>query len=599
MKSGRGKALRGDARKTKNARELSDYAQVPVDEQQQARIVAYFAGGQKMETVPEVRVEVSETERSRVIAELKSGKITSNEVAKFLRQVTMPLDDMETNVTSVFRRVSESPKQKQILAVATGHDVRNWQSVSGDDLENLLGKPLQGQIDYRTPVGFAEFRESFLAGIEAQATKEQMAEYNQAMDALEEKIYGPRFDYYRQVRLMMDGETLAQSTRGAAGLGAGETVQKASAEGAGQTVGGVTSEGLDGVADGAATSETVSSAVAAKKVALANQAVKAVTAEQSAQILAATIIMGDAWRQDGNDYKVNATSLTNGGLVPAYELSVSGMTMACSVPFQLSDGRGAILGYVAVADGWRLRSFYLNQRTGLWHYAPDIIRGPRGEGMAQITEGYGLVSTMLPAVLQQAMTELVKKDGFREVTAVNVDFLFAGSCAAYDSLQEWREALARGAMRNDYYQEVDARPAAVNWQSSGKNKSVPQLLSVSAEMAPNFGAKLAGFQTYSILAGQVRVEAFASNDGRVNWVFCSDDWRRTWIGNIEVVSEMTSTGCYKAWLQAGDMVTPLYEYSAQTGGYGDTTDVRKGVVGMWNLYLSRIPLIQQYLASNR
>lgn len=573
IKSGRTKNSHEKIQKSiKKTQSLSDYTNVAEDLQQQAKVVLYFVNGQKIAAVPEGKAGASAAEREKVIAELKGGKITETEIAKFLLQVMMPLQDVAANAGAVFRKISESQKQKQILAVATGHDARNWQTVNEEDLKNLLDKPLKGQIDYRTPVGFAEFRESFLEGIKSQASHEQMAEYNRAMDALEEQIYGRRFDYYRQIRLMMnDAQSMPVETRM-------ELVRDM------PTAGEVT--------------EIIAEEKPATMVAVSSS-MNAVTPERSAQILAATVIMGDAWRQDGNNYSLNTASLTNGGVMPAYEVSMNGLTMGLSSPFQLSDGRGAILGYVATESGWKLRSYYLNPRTGLWHFAPDVIRGPRGEGMAQVTEGYGTASTMLPVLLQQKLNELVKLNGFREITAVNADFLFAGSCAAYDSLQEWREAMSRGQMRSDFYGEVDVEPVSMSWQSSSRNKSVPQLLSVNNEMAPNFQAQVAVFQTYSVLAGQVKAEAFAANDGRMNWLFCSDDWRRTWIGNIEVVSEMTSTGCYKAWIQAGDMVTPLYEYSTQAGSYGDAADTRKGVIGMWNYYLSKIPVIQQYLQSNR
>ncbi len=567
IKSGRSKTSRGNVQKSiKKTRELSDYTRVAEDAQQQAKVVLYFVNGQKIAAVPEGQAEASVAEREKVVSELKNGKITTAEMEKFLLQVMMPLAESKAKAEEIFGEIVKSPKQKQILAVATGHDARNWQTVGVEDLKNLLDKPLKGQIDYRTPVGFAKFRESFLEGIEGQASPEQMAEYNRAMDGLEEKLYGRRFDYYRQIRLMMGAETVAVLA---------EEV--------------VTEPVVDEVAEVIAEERPA--------VVTTSSAMGTVTSERSAQILAATVISGDAWRQDGNEYNLNTASLTNGGVTPAYEVNVNGLTMALSSPFQLSDGRGAILGYVATSEGWKLRSYYLNSRTGMWHFAPDIIRGPRGEGMAQITEGYGSASTMLSSALQQRLTEIVKASGFREITAVNGDFLFAGGCAAYDSLQEWREALSRGQMRSDFYAQVDAEPVSMNWQSSNKNKNVPQLLSVNVEVAPNFQAMVATFRTYSILAGQVLVESFAANDGGVNWVFCSDDWHRTWIANIEVVSPMTSTGCYKSWMQAGDMTTPLYEYSTQAGSYGDAADTRKGVVGMWNYYLSKIPVIQGYLQS--
>ena len=105
---------------------------------------------------------------------------------------------------------------------------------------------------------------------------------------------------------------------------------------------------------------------------------------------------------------------------------------------------------------------------------------------------------------------------------VTADFIFAGTAAAYNTQQEYREALARGQMRSDFYKEVDKAPIAMNWQPSGKNKNVPQLLSINAELALNFQAPMNRFMTYSILAGQVSVESFPSADAQAIWLFCSD-----------------------------------------------------------------------------
>jgi len=545
---------------------------VAADEQQQAKIVLYFLNGQKIDAIPEGHAEVTEAEREKVIAGLKSGKLDAGAIEKFLLQVMMPLEDAETNAGAVFQKIIEFPKQRQILAVATGHDANNWRTVNEADLKNLVEKPIKGQIDYRTPVGFAKFRQSFLEGIEEQASAEQMAEYNRAMDGLEEKIYGRRFDYYRQIRLLMMAEV--------------REMPKA--------------EQGERAKDVVAAEVAPEVRVEASQADLAVSAITMVAAQRSEEILAKTIIAGDAWRQDGSEYRLSTASLVNAGLTPVAEMNLAGLTIAWSLPFQLSDGRGAVLGYVSTGDGWKLRSYYLNPRTGMWHFAPDVIRGPRSEGMSQITEGYGAAATMLPATIQQRLAELVKANGFREITAVNADFLFAGTCAMYDSLQEYREALSHGQMRSDFYKEVDAQPMMSNWQMNAKNKNVPQLLSVSREMMPNFQDKVAMFQTYSLLAGQVLVEGFAANDRSVNWVFCGDDWHRTWVANIEVVSPVTSTGCYKSWMLAGDMATPLYEHSTRAGSYGDTSDTRKGgMVGMWRNYLSNIPVIRQKLESSR
>ncbi len=202
---------------------------------------------------------------------------------------------------------------------------------------------------------------------------------------------------------------------------------------------------------------------------------------------------------------------------------------------------------------------------------------------------------MLPMVLQENLTELVKTKGFREITTVNADFLLAGTAVAYDTMQEYREVLARGQMRSDFYREVDAQPVVLG-TGNGGTKAMPQLVSVNANVAPDFQKHVGGFVTYSVLAGTVQMNVFESRDGHVRWLFCNDEYGRSWIGGAEIDSPLTSMGCRANWAMAGDLMTPLYEYSTQASGYGDPNDVRKGMIGMWNRYLSKMPVIQEYVA---
>ncbi len=555
---------------------LDEYGEMQPNEQLQNRVVWYFANGEKAERMPEGVVEVTPEQKQKVIKDLHAGAITRKQIERFLLQVLSPLQDLKTNLSGMYQQIVKDKRQKQILAVATGHDMRNWQSVDEEDLENLLSKPAQGQLDYRTPVGFATFRAKFLNGIKDQATPEQMQEYIRAMDGVELGLYGRRFEYYQQI-LLMGGATAKRTETNKAD---DELLEAVFAE---EATNKKTPE------------EQKVTPVAANVHSVQVSGAVTVSPERSREILSKAVIKGDVWVQDGAEYHLEVANLMSGGLVPIYEIAVEGETILLSEPFQLSDGRGAMLGYVVTETGAKVRGYYLDMKTGLWHFAPDIIRGARGEGLGQIGEAYGLASTMLPIVLQNTMSGIVKAGGFREITAVNPDFLFAGTAMAYNTPQEYRDSLLQGRMRGDFYKEVDRSPVNEGWQPNGKTKNVPQLISVNTDMAPNFQNNIVRFATYSMLAGQVAVNGFMANDGQLVWSFCNDDWGRAWLGNVEVVSPMTSTGCRRDWMTAGDLATPLYEYSTQAGNYGDPNDTRKGLVGMWNQYLSKIPLLQEYV----
>ncbi len=569
-------------------------AQIPANPPLQAKIIAYFANGKNPNALTTKAPTPTPGQRQQVQAQLASGKISTPDIQAFLLQVA----PTPTQLDNIFQQISQTPRERQILAVATGYDASNWQNLNLADLQNFLAAPTKGEIDYRTPVGFAKYRQQFLEGIKPQAAPEQMAAYQAAMDQLERHLYGAQFDYYQQIQLLKQNQSTAEPTPATAEDAAFQAIIAEETHTAQPTPAANLPTALSAqAANPSSQPATITPSNSAQPLSSNNYSVlTAVTPERSAEVLARATIAGDPWRQDGNDYRLTTTNLASSGLTPAYEMTLDQQTILFSEPFQLSDGRGAILGYALNNDTVKVRSYYLNNKTGLWHFAPDIIRGPRGEGMSQIGEGYSLASTMLPVALQQQLCELSRVRGFRELTTVNADFVFAGTTDAYNTQQDYREALARGQMRNDFYKEVDKTPIAENWQPSGKNKNVPQLLSINANLAPNFQAFVNKFTSYSILAGQVSAESFQSHDGQAIWLFCSDDWGRAWVGNIETISPVTSTGCRRDWMAAGDMVTPLYVPSTQSANYADPNDTRKGLVGMWNQYLSKIPVIREFCA---
>jgi hypothetical protein len=85
-------------------------------------------------------------------------------------------------------------------------------------------------------------------------------------------------------------------------------------------------------------------------------------------------------------------------------------------------------------------------------------------------------------------------------------------------------------------------------------------------------------------------------------MFCRDATGRVWIGSIEDNSEIQSTGLKKSWIEGGDLTTPAFEYkykeTDQTGGYGNDK-IRNGpYIDMYENYLKKIPVIQEYLKAS-
>ncbi len=82
------------------------------------------------------------------------------------------------------------------------------------------------------------------------------------------------------------------------------------------------------------------------------------------------------------------------------------------------------------------------------------------------------------------------------------------------------------------------------------------------------------------------------------YLFNTDENRRTWIGQIDNESTITSLGLRSTWVDSGCLTTPAWEYLIddidQTGGYGDETNRFKSYVDMHKNYISKIPAVKDF-----
>lgn len=117
---------------------------------------------------------------------------------------------------------------------------------------------------------------------------------------------------------------------------------------------------------------------------------------------------------------------------------------------------------------------------------------------------------------------------------------------------------------------------------------------------PDFSVTLASWSEKIPLYGETLFEVFGSTNGKYRYIFCKDKKNRAWIASIDVaVSPFTTSGIRFDWVDGGDLTTPAFEYLSQAGKYGDS-GLRAGVgnkyVDVFRQYVSRLPLIQEYLA---
>lgn len=593
---------------------------VIVAEQRRAQIIAYFTGGHNPQVfITTNLIEITPEQRQSFLTLLEKNKISHSELETFFRDIPSPFDNPDLDIDRVFSLIAKNRRAVQILAIACGYNEQNWQQVGAKDLRTLMSLHKKGQPDYRTPVGFAEFREKFLEDIQPASSPTVYNKYLHAFDELESIIYGPRFEYYQQFEILKQSAhlpshsphydlskpavsplkpapdltaNLAQTTPAPHSLAAAQQAEEA--EKARQ-------------AEAAAKAEQSSDANNIfdpnREVQPPKPLYSLLPPDRREQVLALSAIDGDPWRQNGQDYPLTTNSLLSAGLYPQYQIILDSRPIYLSAVFAAGSSTAspaiantaAAIAYVSTENSLKVRSFYRDKQTGLWCYLPDYIRTLDGNGVELFGQGYHERSVILPIPLQATLSTLEQSP--ISIAMTNPDYLFAGTAKAYDSQPAYNAAKSAGQLRGDFYHEVSRDPVNPDAKliAPGHRKIAPQLLSTPAQLAPDFYLPIAYYNTYTTLTAHTFASAYPSTDQTCNWLFLKDERSRAWVAQIEFLSPLTSTGCRHDWLAATDIETPLYEYSRLADDYGNTTDIRGGRIGMWDNYLSEVPLIQQFL----
>lgn len=508
---------------------------------------------------PEQQVELEQ--KQSFLKSLERGEITPEDEANFLLLIPSPLKDAEAGEMAMFDKIMADPRQTQILAVAAGLNASNWQKVDRAAMRRILENVQTNGDDYRTPVGFMDLEAHFLRGIRPKAKEQVYRRYEQSMRELEQTLYGERMDYYRQF------EKLKREAKGGETNGV-ETKKN--------VVVGRSAEGL----------------VGRKKL-------MRVSTERGAEMLGWARLDGDVWKGGGTERMLSTHDLAEAKLGPMYEVKVDEVPIYLSTLFQLPNGDVAVIGYVVMRDGIRVRGYYQQSAQGLFKYLPDYIRGNNGK-IERCLEGVAKESVMLPMELQEQLMEIKNEDGVKVLSsagiALDAEFYLAGTAHAYDSLQDYQSAWNYGRIRGDYYRETSGEPINSDFglDNMGRKKA-PYTLSIDHGRMPDFSRAVMKFSIETTDAGEAQVEVFDGYDGQYRWMFAKDRRGRAWIEQVEIVSPITSMGTRRDFAMMGDFVTALYEPTASAGIYGDRGDTKGAKQCMWKNYLSNVPMIQEYL----
>ncbi len=293
----------------------------------------------------------------------------------------------------------------------------------------------------------------------------------------------------------------------------------------------------------------------------------------------------------GDDYQgkyLTSAILKDEKLFPKYKISLGdSVVWFSSSGYDLENGRVAVVAYVEKEGKVMARSYYRSSSQGVWRYLPDYQMSESGKTIQLYGKGYDEQSITLPIILQKALSEITIEN--KAILTLKRDplFIFAGTAQKIDK------------ETGDYYREVEVYPKKLEGDFyPEEGKTLPEQIVLTEENSPDFQKLLTSWQQKTGLYGTILVEVFPSKDGKLKFMFCKDTRGRVWVGGIEDDSETQSTGLKKTWIEGGDLVTPAYEYKSrdgdQTYGYGDDEDRNGSYVDMFNNYLKKIPVIQEY-----
>ncbi len=532
---------------------------------QQRKIMGYFLGGEDESVIGAPDVAMPEELEAEFLERMAEGEFTEEAEARFLRKIRGPVDTPERGAGGerIFGQIMNDPWQKQLFGFCVGQDVDGLED-GGGMVRRFLATQNE-EMDLRTPVGFEVVRERIFGWLKPQVTDEQMRYYAESMDDLEQTLYGKRFEYYRAFE----------------GLTEKAAMRKAKlAEGA-----------QPAVAESADESENVNGGGSLYR----EIEVFGVERTVSDELLRRTEIDGDAWWQGGRQYWLKPEMLKEAGLMPNHQMVVDGKTICLSDLFSLQSGRAAVIAYIQTDEGVKARGYYRSNSQGVWRYMPDYVKSSENAGIDWFGKGVSEEAMTLPFELQAGLGKIEQESGVKRIETVNPDFLFAGTAQHYATKEEYSQATYSRQMRGDFYREVASAPREAWFGAMSRQKRAPESLELDYGSQPDFEQMVTSYEGRSSLVGATRTEVYRSHDGKLNYLMCSDEQGRSWVGGVETRSPMTSTGLRRDWVAAGDLATPLYEYSSQADGYGDMADTRGSYQGMWRNYLSKVPAIQEYL----
>ena len=489
---------------------------------------------------------------SQVHAKIQRGEITDQTASAVISKIN---PDVRRSPEMVMQ--SLSAREQNIFGYFTRIGWgNNWNQATPQDLSEFYQK-------FPTPIEFEQSESHFLDRIEALNSPSKRKDYEKAMESFKQHVFGKRYEYYRAYQ-GIKADALRQQ----------ETFRPPMIS---------KTERLDHV-------ETLP---ADPEVSL-----RQLNKAEQKRLLKRSITDGDTYlHSDRREYKLTNKTLEQYGLSPMYQVELQSAKINLSPIFDVH-GRPSVIAYVETPKGIQTCSYYRSSSQAVWRLLPDYTPNSQtGTGLGWYGKGNSEESMTLPSELQASLEYVIQNEPRAQLDQVSAEFAFCGTAKRYADQAEYIQCKKEGRMRGAYWNEVSSSPVAEFGGYAWGRKDTPETLRIDGPAAPNFSHSFLNYQADSSVYGHFKVQHFHSKNGKLRYSFSQDDYGRAWLGGIETNSPITSTGLRRDWVKAGDIATPIYEYKqvVDGSGYGDAGDEKGHYIGMWRSYVSKIPLIQDYL----
>ena len=556
----------------------------PAIERQKRKTVAYFLSGEKAEWINSPDAEgIGEEDVSEYLDKVEGGEIGYAEKERFLQRIQGPVErrgedgvffgDPERGAPGI----AGLRQEQRILATMTGVGFNNYAQTGAEEVAKFVEK-------YPTPLDFEASAGNFLEVIQKENSAEKYQQYVRSMESFQRKIYGKKYEYYLALK-ELDG---ALEERKA---------EKARAERMDDTVIlGRERLRMDGRKIGRRMERLLKREAEGEEL----------SPEEGREMLKKAELDGDALidPDTGERREFSREDLMRAELAPNYEMKLDGVRFGFSEVFNVG-GKDAVISYVEKDGKTFARSYYRSGSQGVWRYLPDRTQDPETKRFIWYGKGMSEEAITLPSEVQATLN---KRAEASEALKMSEDEMSERQkIVAKERVKAFygtaRETMLRvGRFVGDGKNDALAREMSFKARYEFPNDVPPERLRLRDELMPDFGKEVLSYQGSSRIYGEFKATVFKSGNGDLKWTMMEDREGRAWVGQVETQAPITSTGCRKDWVSAGDFATPAYEYLKQDRGYGDMGDVklnsRGGVqyVSMWKNYLQRVPMIREYKA---